>query len=126
MDFNLCSRWALTAGGTPAVPVNRSVFMTDAGQPAKRNEPILNLTASPRCEIKALAFFDINCRGDLRQLAPRKKLLKSCCGFPEASGSPAHSEARGFSFLASLPNSFPALTFAHTHNHYRLPKLHRV
>src|SRR4030095_6734503 len=48
------------------------------------------------------AIFDIDHRGDLRQLAPRKKLLKSCCGFPEAFGSPAHSEARGFSFAPLL------------------------
>ena len=42
-------------------------------------------------------------RGDLGQLAPRKKLLKSFSSFPEDFLRPSeHFGAEGFSFLPSL------------------------
>jgi len=42
-------------------------------------------------------------RGDLGQLAPRKKLLKSFSSFPEDFLRPSeHFGTEGFSFLASL------------------------
>jgi hypothetical protein len=68
------------------------------------------LTSSNPSGIKELAAVAAT-RGDLGQLAPRKKLLKSFSSFLEGFLRPSeHFGTEGFSFLSSLlPYSNPTL-----------------
>jgi hypothetical protein len=45
-----------------------------------------------------------NSRGDLRQLAPRKKTAKEPLGFREISKNPAHSSGAGFLIFRAFEN----------------------